>query len=73
MSLTSTGEVRQREEQGEGSMLEEGDGAGTAGREGSQSSFDCTVCGRGGSQRGAAGRVGTAPTASTPSGVPPVY
>ena len=69
---TSTGDVRQREERGEGSMLEEGDGAGAAGQEGSRSSFDCIACGRGGSRRGAAGRVGTAPTASPPSNVPSV-
>lgn len=69
---TSTGDVRQREEQGEGSMLEEGDGAGAAGREGSRSGFHCTACGSGGSQGGVAGRVRTAPAASPPSSVPPV-
>lgn len=48
---TSTGDVRQREEQGKGSMLEEHDGADVAGREGSLRSFDCTACGGGGEQQ----------------------
>ena len=50
---TSTGDVRQREERGEGSMLEEGDGAGAAGREGSRSGFAQRVAegGAGGEQR----------------------
>lgn len=38
-----------REEQGEGSMLEEGDGAGKAGRM-SRSGFHCTACGSGGAR-----------------------
>lgn len=53
---TSTGDVRQREEQGEGSVLEEGDGAGAAGREGSPSGFHCTARGSGGSQGGSGGQ-----------------
>ena len=48
---TYTGDVRQREEQGKGSVLEENDGADAAGREGSLSSFDYTACGGGGKQQ----------------------